>query len=61
MGDGVTGPKIEVDHLALQDLPEEKLMEVYRVDYERKAKAGRARKLAADARKSSEPEAKGKK
>ena len=42
--------KIAVEHLSLTTLPEEKLIEVYRVDYERKSRISQAKKAAGDLR-----------
>jgi hypothetical protein len=42
--------KIDVEHLSLTTLEDEKLTEVYRVDYERKEKIKRAKQAAGDLR-----------
>lgn len=42
--------KINVEHLSLTTLDDDKLTEVYRVDYERKSKIARAKKAAGDLR-----------
>jgi hypothetical protein len=49
--------KIDVEHLALLDLPEDKLTEVYRTDYERKDKVKQARQKAGELRRKEGAEA----
>lgn len=41
--------KIDVEHLSLSTLPEDQLVEVYRIDKERKSRKARAQELAAQA------------